>query len=49
MINYKHMQVQHADPVIGSVSYTQDTAEGATGAADLIAFGRLFISNPDLV
>ena len=27
------------------------TAEGAigTGAADLIAFGRLYLSNPDLV
>lgn len=38
-------------PVIGNVGYTKDTAEGAigSGAADMIAFGRPFISNPDLV
>lgn len=37
--------------VIGNVSYTRDIAEGAirSGACDAIAFGRLFISNPDLV
>ena len=37
--------------IIGNVGYTKDTAEGAirSGAADLIAFGRPFISNPDLV
>jgi 2,4-dienoyl-CoA reductase-like NADH-dependent reductase (Old Yellow Enzyme family) len=37
-------------PVIGNVGYTAETAEGAigTGAADMIAFGRPFISNPDL-
>lgn len=36
--------------IIGNVGYTRDTAEGAigTGAADMIAFGRPFISNPDL-
>ena len=37
--------------LIGNITYTKDTAEGAlrTGAVDLIAFGRPFISNPDLV
>jgi 2,4-dienoyl-CoA reductase-like NADH-dependent reductase (Old Yellow Enzyme family) len=38
-------------PMMGNITYTKDTAEGAirSGAADLIAFGRPFISNPDLV
>lgn len=38
-------------PLIGNVGYTQETAEAAitAGHADLIAFGRPFISNPDLV
>jgi N-ethylmaleimide reductase len=38
-------------PVIGNITYTKDTAEGAvrSGAADLIAFGRPYITNPDLV
>jgi N-ethylmaleimide reductase len=37
--------------VIGNIDYTKDIAEGAlrTGAADLVAFGRLYLSNPDLV
>lgn len=37
-------------PIIGNVGYGKLTAEGAinTGAADLIAFGRDWISNPDL-
>jgi N-ethylmaleimide reductase len=45
------MKKNFEGPIIGNVTYTKDTAEGAirTGAADLIAFGRLFISNPDLV
>ena len=36
--------------IIGNVGYTKETAEGAigTGAVDLIAFGRPYISNPDL-
>lgn len=36
--------------IIGNVGYTKGTAEGAinSGAVDLIAFGRDFISNPDL-
>jgi N-ethylmaleimide reductase len=38
-------------PLMGNCGYTQDTAEAAlqAGDADLIAFGRPFISNPDLV
>ncbi|MGA0038907.1 MAG: alkene reductase [Pirellulales bacterium] len=37
--------------LMGNCGYTQATAEAAivSGAADLIAFGRLYISNPDLV
>jgi 2,4-dienoyl-CoA reductase-like NADH-dependent reductase (Old Yellow Enzyme family) len=38
-------------PLIGNCGYTQVTAEKAiaAGSADLISFGRPFISNPDLV
>lgn len=38
-------------PLIGNCGYTRETAEKAVadGSADLIAFGRPFISNPDLV
>jgi N-ethylmaleimide reductase len=38
-------------PLIGNCGYTQETAEAAiaNGEADLIAFGRPYISNPDLV
>ena len=38
-------------PLMGNCGYTQETAEKAIaeGNADLIAFGRPFISNPDLV
>ncbi len=38
-------------PLIGNCGYTLETAEKAItdGYADLIAFGRPFISNPDLV
>lgn len=37
--------------LMGNVGYTKETAEAAiaSGDADLIAFGRPFISNPDLV
>ena len=36
---------------LGNCGYTQETAEATveTGHADLIAFGRPYISNPDLV
>ncbi len=38
-------------PLIGNCGYTADTAEQAiaAGNADLIAIGRPYISNPDLV
>ena len=38
-------------PLMGNCGYTQETAEKAIeeGHADLISFGRPFISNPDLV
>ncbi|WP_126147033.1 alkene reductase [Synechococcus elongatus] len=38
-------------PVIAAGGYSRSTAEAAiaSGAADLVAFGRLYISNPDLV
>ncbi|NEO98591.1 MAG: alkene reductase [Symploca sp. SIO2E9] len=38
-------------PLMGNCGYTQETAEAAIkeGNADLIGFGRPFISNPDLV
>jgi N-ethylmaleimide reductase len=38
-------------PLMGNCGYTQESAEAAitSGNADLIAFGRPFISNPDLV
>jgi 2,4-dienoyl-CoA reductase-like NADH-dependent reductase (Old Yellow Enzyme family) len=37
--------------LIGNCGYTKETAEKAidAGHADLISFGRPFISNPDLV
>jgi N-ethylmaleimide reductase len=43
-------QVFHG-PLMGNCGYTQTAAEEAiaAGRADLIAFGRPFISNPDLV
>lgn len=38
-------------PLMGNCGYTQDSAEAAidSGDADMIAFGRPYISNPDLV
>jgi N-ethylmaleimide reductase len=38
-------------PIIGNCGYTKESAEAAVGGghADMIAFGRPFISNPDLV
>ena len=38
-------------PLIGNCGYTRETAEAAIRSrhADLISFGRPFISNPDLV
>jgi len=40
-----------AGPLMGNCGYTQETAEAAiaSSSADLIAFGRPFLRNPDLV
>jgi N-ethylmaleimide reductase len=40
-----------AGPLVGNCGYTQEQAETVLSSkvADLIAFGRDFISNPDLV
>lgn len=40
-----------AGPLMGNCGYTQETADAAiaAGQADLVAFGRPFLSNPDLV
>ena len=42
---------QFSGPLMGNCGYTQQSAEKAIsgGEADLISFGRPFISNPDLV
>ena len=41
----------YSGPLMGNCGYTQETAQQAiaSGNADLISFGRPFISNPDLV
>jgi N-ethylmaleimide reductase len=41
----------YSGALIGNCGYTQETAEAAiaAGDADMIAFGRPYISNPDLV
>lgn len=45
------MKVAFKGPLICNVGLTKESAEGMlrSGAADLCCFGRLFISNPDLV
>ncbi len=47
----RELRASFHGPLMGNVGYTQETAEAAivSGDADLIAFGRPFISNPDLV
>ena len=38
-------------PVISNIGHSKETAEGTirSGAADMVSFGRLYMSNPDLV
>jgi len=38
-------------PIVGNCGYTKESAEGAinTGSLDAVAFGRITLSNPDLV
>lgn len=45
------MRKNFSGPMIGNIGYTKESAEGAirTGVVDMIAFGRLYLSNPDLV
>jgi len=45
------MRKVYDGPIISNVGLTRDTAEGMirSGAVDAVAFGRLFMSNPDLV
>lgn len=45
------MKMAFKGPVMANIGLTRDTAEGMvrSGAADMISFGRLYISNPDLV
>lgn len=47
----KEFRAVFDSPLMGNCGYTQETAEKAIaeGDADLIAFGRPYISNPDLV
>lgn len=41
----------YQDVIMGNCGYTQETARErlSNGEADLVAFGRPFITNPDLV
>ena len=45
------MKVNFGGPVIVNVGLSKDMGEGMlrSGAADLVAYGRLYIGNPDLV
>lgn len=45
-----HIRKYFSGPIICNVGLTRDVAEGMirSGSADLAAFGRLYISNPDL-
>lgn len=47
----KEFRAIYDGPLMGNVGYTQESAEAAiaNGDADMIAFGRPYISNPDLV
>jgi N-ethylmaleimide reductase len=48
---YDCRKVGYTGVIMGSTGYTKDLANGAigTGVCDMIAFGRPFMSNPDLV
>ena len=45
------MKVNFGGPVVVNVGLTKDMGEGMlrSGAADLVAYGRLYLGNPDLV
>ena len=50
-VTLHEMKARFGGLVIGNVGFEPETAEGAirTGAVDAVAFGRRYISNPDLV
>jgi len=50
-VNAMQMKMAFKGPVMCNVGLTKDMAEGMlrSGACDLCCFGRLYISNPDLV
>ena len=50
-MNLSEFRQVFSGPIIGNCGYTQETAEATIKEkrADMIAFGRPFISNPDLV
>jgi len=50
-LDYRKLHSGFAGPWMVNNGYTRDTAQAAlvTGEADLVAFGRLYIANPDLV
>ncbi len=50
-VTLEEVRAIFSGPLMGNCGYTQETAEAAIarGAADMIAFGRSYIGNPDLV
>ena len=50
-MNLNEFRKLYSGPLMGNCGYTQETAEQAIKEkqADIIAFGRPFINNPDLV
>ena len=46
----KHIRAKFKGPIIAAGGFTRELAEAivASGDADLVAFGRYFVSNPDL-
>lgn len=50
-VTLREVRAVYPGTILGNCGYTKDSAEAAisAGDADLIAFGRPFISNPDLV
>eukprot|EP00744_Colponema_vietnamica_P004106 GILI01006184.1.p1 GENE.GILI01006184.1~~GILI01006184.1.p1 ORF type:complete len:389 (+),score=119.55 GILI01006184.1:168-1169(+) len=50
-LNLFELKCQFKGLIIGNIGYTKESGDGAvrSGAADMIAYGRPFINNPDLV
>mmetsp|Transcript_11533 Transcript_11533/g.17228 ORF Transcript_11533/g.17228 Transcript_11533/m.17228 type:complete len:299 (+) Transcript_11533:344-1240(+) len=50
IVRAAHMRKHYSGPIMANIGLTRDMAEGMirSGTADLCAFGRLYISNPDL-